>query len=77
MCDDCTQQAYASGEATASILREVASILTVALEEIADLHQGDWTPTRFMEGAAYCKGCDEWWPCITFLTAVGALNDVK
>lgn len=66
MCDDCMWRAY----------RDVET-LEGALEEIADLHTGDWTPTRFMEGAACCKGCDEWWPCVTFLTAVGAINDAR
>lgn len=70
MCDDCTDAAYAWGY-------ETADALTNALEEIADLHTGDWTPTRLSEGAALCKECAEWWPCDTFLLAVGAMNDVR
>lgn len=46
-----------------------------ALGEIEDLHTGDWTSTRLVDGSALCKTCDEWWPCVTFLTAVWALND--
>lgn len=54
-----------------------ACTLERGLEEIADLHQGDWTPTRLDVCEALCNECRDWWPCETFLTAVGALNDVQ
>lgn len=70
MCDECTEAAYEQGA-------ETAYFLTDALEEIADLHTGDWTPTRLVDRSALCKRCDEWWPCTTFLMAVGAINDAR
>lgn len=45
-----------------------------ALGTIEDLHTGDWTPTRLEDGTALCKECGRWWPCQTFLLAVGAIN---
>lgn len=77
MCDACTQSAYEMGEEALEEAEQEIVILSEALQEIADLHTGDWTPTRLVDGAALCKGCDSWWPCVTFLTAVGALNDAR
>lgn len=54
-----------------------ACTLERGLEEIADLHQGDWTTTRLDVCEALCNECRDWWPCETFLTAVGAMNDVR
>lgn len=66
MCDDCMWRAYKDVETLEGVL-----------EEIADLHVADWTQTRLEEGQALCHGCSDWWPCETFLTAVGAINDVR
>lgn len=66
MCDDCMWRAY-----------EDVATLEGALEEIADLHVAVWTQSRLSEGQALCNGCRDWWPCETFLAAVGAINDVR
>lgn len=48
-----------------------------ALNEIEDLHTAVWTQARLVDGSALCNECRQWWPCVTFLTAVGALNDAR
>ena len=50
-----------------------------ALEEIADLHGGRINAPNMEDfpTGPYCDACALEWPCVTFLTAVGALNDVR
>lgn len=59
MCDDCTDMVIAE-----------ASTYENALWEIADLHYSKY-PTDKMK---YCDRCGGFWPCLTFATALEAIN---
>lgn len=66
MCDACTEAAYERGD-----------YLMDVLQEIADRHMAAWTPPRLASGGALCEACCDWWPCITFMTAMEAINNVR